>query len=90
MSDLSKRVTIDFPNDLYRMIKTFTAFTDSSVKDFVLKSVNRELSRNNINIPNQETLNTFKKTDEGKELEEHSSFNDFLSAVNQGIKDKNI
>ena len=85
MSQTSKRVTIDFPPDLYRMMKTFSAFNDFSVKDFVLKAVNRELSRNNVNIPNQETINTFSKTDSGKELEEFNDFNSFIETLNKEI-----
>lgn len=70
------------------MMKTFSAFNDFSVKDFVLKAVNKELSRNNVNLPNQETINTFNKTDSGKELEKFNDFNSFIEAVNQDI-DKN-
>ena len=90
MSNISKRVTIDFPQDLYRMMKTFTAYNDSSIKDFVLKSVNRELHRNNVDVPNQKTLETFEKTDKGEELEEYHSFKDFLDAVNKDITDKEL
>lgn len=85
MSNISKRVTIDFPNDIYRMVKTFTAFTDSSVREFVLKAVNKELVRNNIHIPNDETLETFAKTDQGEGLEEFNDFNSFLESVNRDI-----
>ena len=85
MSQTSKRVTIDFPPDLYRIIKTFSAFNDFSVKDFVLKAVNKELSRNNIKVPNQETIETFNKTDNQQELEEFKDFGNFIKAVNNDI-----
>lgn len=82
----TKRVTIDFPEDLYRIIKTFAAFHDSSVKSFVLDAVSKELSNNHIKIPNDLTLKTFSDTDKGKNLESHKSFNELLSKISSKKK----
>jgi hypothetical protein len=76
-----KRVSIDFPENLYRIIKTFTAFNDSSVKSFVLDAVSKELTKNNIKIPNEETMKTFEDTDKGKNLHSYDSFNALLSEI---------
>lgn len=86
MSTANKRVTIDFPSEIYRMIKAFSAFNDSSVKDFVLKAVRQELNRNHINIPNNQTSQTMQKTDLGKDLEEHENFSNFLIALSQDME----
>ena len=76
-----KRVTIDFPEELYRTIKAFTAFQDSTIKDFVLGAVSRDLIQKKIKIPNLETIQTFKDTDAGKNIEDYESFNDLLKDI---------
>lgn len=82
----AKRVTIDFPENLYRIIKAFTAFHDSTVRDFVLSAVSKELKNNNIKLPNDLTIKTFKSTDAGKDLESYDSFNDLLEEIQSGNK----
>ena len=77
--NLNKRITLDFPEDLYRIVKTFAAFYDLSIKDVIVKAVSKELSENNINIPNQETIKTFKKTNKKSGLLKHNSFDALLS-----------
>lgn len=86
--EANKRVTIDFPSELYRTIKSFTAFYDLSIRDFVLKAVSHELRENNIKIPNKETLQTFKKTDSGKELHSYKSFDALLLDLKKNKKIK--
>ncbi|MDB2550532.1 hypothetical protein N9X24_01550 [Rickettsiales bacterium] len=82
MSDV-KRVTIEFPEEIYRIMKSFTAFNDSSVKNFVIKAVNKELIENNIKIPNATTLQTFEDTDNNKNTEQYNNFSEFLSQINK-------
>lgn len=82
MSDV-KRVTIEFPEEIYRIMKSFTAFNDSSVKNFVIKAVNKELIENNIKIPNATTLQTFEDTDNNKNTEQYNDFSEFLSQINK-------
>ncbi len=82
MSDV-KRVTIEFPEEIYRIMKSFTAFNDSSVKNFVINAVNKELIENNIRIPNATTLQTFEDTDNNKNTEQYNNFSEFLSQINK-------
>tara|TARA_Y100000389_G_scaffold196144_1_gene228574 strand:+ start:1341 stop:1595 length:255 start_codon:yes stop_codon:yes gene_type:complete len=82
MSDV-KRVTIEFPEEIYRIMKSFTAFNDSSVKNFVINAVNKELIENNIKIPNATTLQTFEDTDNNKNTEQYNNFSKFLSQINK-------
>jgi hypothetical protein len=82
MSDV-KRVTIEFPEEIYRIMKSFTAFNDSSVKNFVINAVNKELIENNIKIPNAATLQTFEDTDNNKNTEQYNNFSEFLSQINK-------
>jgi hypothetical protein len=82
MSDV-KRVTIEFPEEIYRIMKSFTAFNDSSVKNFVINAVNKELIENNIKIPNATTLQTFEDTDNNKNTEQYNNFSEFLSQINK-------
>tara|TARA_B110000259_G_C13840023_1_gene332296 strand:- start:294 stop:548 length:255 start_codon:yes stop_codon:yes gene_type:complete len=82
MSDV-KRVTIEFPEEIYRIMKSFTAFNDSSVKNFVINAVNKELIENNIRIPNSTTLQTFEDTDNNKNTEQYNNFSEFLSQINK-------
>lgn len=77
-SESNKRVTIDFPTEIYRMAKAFTAFNELSIREFVVNAVSRELTRNKVNIPNEETLKTFAKTDKGKGLKHYESFDSLL------------
>jgi hypothetical protein len=82
MSDV-KRVTIEFPEEIYRIMKSFTAFNDSSIKKFVINAVNKELIENNIKIPNSTTLQTFEDTDNNKNTEQYNNFSEFLSQINK-------
>lgn len=84
----NQRVTIDFPSDLYRTLRTFAAFHDLSIKDFVIGAVNHELEKNNVKVPNSATLKTFKKTDAGKELHKYNSFNALLTDLKKKKKIK--
>lgn len=89
MNTLSnQRVTIDFPADLYRTIRTFAAFHDLSIKDFVIGAVNHELAKNKVKVPNSATVKTFKKTDAGKELHKYNSFNALLTDLKKNKKIK--
>ena len=73
-----KRVTIDFPEETYRVIKAFSAFNDLSVRNFVLNAVNNQLIKEKIKIPNKETLSTFQETDAEKNFEKYQNFNELL------------
>lgn len=84
----NQRVTIDFPFELYRTVRTFAAFHDLSIRDFVLGAVSGELEKNDVKIPNSATLKTFKKTDAGKELHKHSSFNALMTDLKKKKKIK--
>lgn len=79
----TKRVTIDFPENLYRTLKAFTAFNDSSIKSFVLNAISKDLLDRKIKIANEQTLQTFKDTDEGKNIESVNNFNELLSAIQE-------
>ena len=67
---------------MYRIMKSFTSFHDSSIKKFVVSAVSKELIENNIKIPNAKTLQTFTDDDSKKNLEECNDFSHLLYQMN--------
>jgi hypothetical protein len=54
MGQIIKRVTIDFPAELYKAIKMVSAMKDSTIKSFVIDAVKTKLAKNG-RTPNEAT-----------------------------------
>ena len=76
------RMTIDIPLDEYKKLKAMAAFMGMSLKDLVLNFLRDNLLSEN--EPNDETLEAFKETEEGKGLVRCKDFNDFVKKL--GLK----
>ncbi len=74
------RMTIDMPSEEHKKLKAMAAFFGISLKDLVLSCLRDHL----LNEPNEETLQSFKKTDEGKGLIRCEDFNNFIEKL--GLK----
>lgn len=73
------RMTIDMPFDEHRKLKSMAAFMGVSLKDLVLDCLRDNLLSEN--VPNEETLEAFKETNEGKGLVHCKDFNDFVQQL---------
>lgn len=71
------RMTIDMPIAEHKKLKAMAAYFGMSLKDLVLSCLRDHL----LNEPNNETLNAFKETDEGKGLVRCKDFNDFIEKL---------
>ncbi len=80
-TNTNKRVTLDFPSELYRMVKAFAAFNDLSIKSFIVDAVNKELDKSRASGGLFSNVGSNKK-----EYEESSSA--FLSSSNQSFSDE--
>lgn len=76
------RMTIDMPFEEHKKLKAMAAFMGMSLKELVLSCLRDHLLSDN--EPNNETLNAFKETDEGKGLIRCKDFNDFVNKL--GLK----
>jgi antitoxin component of RelBE/YafQ-DinJ toxin-antitoxin module len=76
------RMTIDMPIEEHKKLKAMAAFMGLSLKALILTCVRDHLL--SYNEPNEETLEAFKETDEGKGLIHCDSFDDFVAKL--GIK----
>lgn len=76
------RMTIDIPFEEHKRLKAMAAFMGVTLKDLVLGCLRGHLLSDN--EPNDETLNVFKETDEGKGLVQCKDFNEFVNKL--GLK----
>lgn len=71
------RMTIDMPFNEHKKLKAMAAFFGVSLKELVLLCLRDNL----LNEPNEETLQAFKETDEGKGLVRCKDFDDFIEKL---------
>ena len=76
------RMTIDMPFEEHKRLKAMAAFMGVTLKDLVLNCLRAHLLSDN--EPNDETLEAFKETEEGKGLVRCKNFNDFINKL--GLK----
>lgn len=77
-----KRLSIDIPNELHHMLKVHTSYKQCQIKDFVTKAIQGKIKLEqpvhiSKNIPNSETIKTFKESDQGIGITIFSSKEDF-------------
>jgi hypothetical protein len=64
--DHNTRLTFELPAVDHKRLKALAALSGLSLKDLILNCLKDNLLSEN--IPNEETVRTFKETDEGKNL----------------------
>ena len=73
------RINIEIPQDKHRSYKTFAAAHDLSLKDLLLSAVDEKITRELTKIPNEETIQAFKDSDNNKNLTAHKSVETLLN-----------
>lgn len=69
-----KRLALDLQDQQHQAIKILASMANLSMKEYVIqKAIPKDFS-----VPNQETLATFAKTDQGKELNEANDEEDLF------------
>lgn len=76
------RLTFDIASIDHKKLKAIAALSGVSIKDLVVNCIKENLLSDN--IPNEETLQVFKDTDEGKNLIHCDSIDDLFEKL--GLK----
>ncbi len=76
-------MTTNIINEIVSELKDFPNEKANSLLDYLHFLKYEKIVKEEQNIPNETTLQTFKDTDEGKNLNQYNSFDDFLTEMNK-------
>lgn len=84
------RITFDVPSEFHKTIKTYATLSDKTIKDYIIEKLKDGIleDANSLkeSIPNQETLEAFKETENG-EVEEFNNSRELFTALDKIEKD---